>query len=166
MAEAAPADASATDDPDAKRSRTPAATALDTCEPENFSAPDADQLDAADEQPLGHRVRLARTSAGLSKSELARRVGVCLSAAVQWELANGTSPTVANLVRIARVTEVSFEWLATGRGSPILPDELLEADASGASIEYEKRLLKAARDVPDARRELVIEFALAIVDSE
>ena len=125
--------------------------------------PDADRSEAPDERSLHLRVRIARTSAGLSKSDLARRVGVCLSAVVQWELAKGTSPTVANLVRIARTTGVAFEWLATGRGSPVLPDELSEAEASSARIGFEKRLLKAALKVPAARRELVIEFALAIV---
>ncbi len=113
---------------------------------------------------LCDRVRIARTLAKMTKAELARRIGVCLSAAVQWEHPRGTSPTVANLVRIATICGVAFEWLATGRGSPNLADALNTPAIGDQDIDFEIRLLQAARGVPRERREVVVEFVRAIVE--
>jgi transcriptional regulator with XRE-family HTH domain len=161
----APPDLPPTHASDATPSNASSAT-LGPPKAQRANAPHADQPDRSDEQRLCNRVRLARQGAHLSKSELARRIGVCLSAAVQWELAHGTSPTVANLARIAQATDVAFEWLATGRGSPIVADASRPEATADANIDFERRLVKAARKVPDARRELLIEFAIAIVESE
>ena len=65
---------------------------------------------------MWNRIRRARLSAGLSQAALAKETGVRRSAVTQWEKEGGTSPSVANLARIAVVTQVHFEWLATGRG--------------------------------------------------
>jgi transcriptional regulator with XRE-family HTH domain len=112
---------------------------------------------------LPDRVCLARTRAKLTKAELARRVGVCLSAAVQWENPNGTSPTVANLARIAGITEVAFEWLATGRGPliPVLADPTSAPNpACTKTIDpFEERLLCAVRSIPAHQHDVLIEFA-------
>jgi len=62
------------------------------------------------------RLRIARRWRGLSRRALAIQVGVTPSAAGLWEHPRGTMPSVENLARIAAATEVSFEWLATGRG--------------------------------------------------
>ena len=70
---------------------------------------------------FANRIRQARIRAGLTKAELARRVGVCLSAAVQWEHPDGTVPNATNLARAAQVLDVAFEWLATGPGAPACP---------------------------------------------
>lgn len=60
----------------------------------------------------------------MSRAHLARRIGVVASAAVQWELPNGTSPRLRHLVAIAEITGVSFEWLATGRGLMLFVDQV------------------------------------------
>jgi transcriptional regulator with XRE-family HTH domain len=120
--------------------------------------------DTSEAVRLFERVRIARTLAKMTKAELARRVGVCLSAAVQWEHPNGTSPTVANLVRIATLCGIAFEWLATGRGSPELADALNTPAIGDEDIDFEIRLLQAARGVPRERREFVVEFARSIVE--
>jgi transcriptional regulator with XRE-family HTH domain len=104
--------------------------------------------------------------AKMTKANLARRVGVCLSAAVQWEHPNGTSPTVANLARIAEACDVAFEWLATGRG-PMAP---VIVDAASASIDvraiaispFEERLLRAVRAMPAHQQDILIEFARSL----
>ncbi|MET0229419.1 MAG: helix-turn-helix transcriptional regulator [Rhodanobacteraceae bacterium] len=119
--------------------------------------------DIADITRLSGRVRFARTLAGLSKAELARRVGVCLSAAVQWELVKGTSPTVSNIIKIATIAGVGFEWIATGRGSPKLADGM-HVLANAADLEFEMRLLVAARAIARDRREVVIDFARSLAD--
>ena len=115
---------------------------------------------------FSNRIRQARIRAGLTKAELARRVGVCLSAAVQWEHPDGTLPNATNLARAAQVTGVAFEWLATGRG----PARLSASDgppaiepAMIASTLFEERLLEIARRLPSQHHEplLVFLFALA-----
>lgn len=65
---------------------------------------------------LSLRIRKARAMAALSQLELARRVGVQRSAVIQWEHPAGTLPSVEHMIRIALETDVSFEWIATGRG--------------------------------------------------
>jgi hypothetical protein len=67
-------------------------------------------------------------------------------------------------VRIATASGVAFEWLATGRGSPNLADALNAPAIGAADIDFETRLLHVARGVPHDRREVVIEFARAIVE--
>jgi transcriptional regulator with XRE-family HTH domain len=113
---------------------------------------------------LSNRISLARVRAELTKSELARRVGVCLSAVVQWEHPEGTAPSARNLARVAEVTEFAFEWLATGRG----PARVTTGDGA-AAIEpaaiattlFEERLLQVARRLPSHRHESLIEFLSA-----
>lgn len=65
---------------------------------------------------IGDRIKLAREAADISKSELARRIGVHPSACIQWESPEGTHPKVEHLSALAVVLNVGFEWLATGRG--------------------------------------------------
>src|SRR5262245_49861235 len=97
---------------------------------------------------LHKRIREARRHAGMTRTELARRVRVQPSAATQWEHENGTAPTVRNLIRIATLTSVSFEWLATGRGVPH-PKHLTEIrDARDfARDPFEEEMLELAREM-------------------
>ena len=57
------------------------------------------------------RIAAAMKSAGLSRAELARRVGVSPAAASQWCLGTST-PTVDNLTKIAAALGVSLDELA------------------------------------------------------
>ncbi len=64
---------------------------------------------------MNARITEAREAAGLSKTELAKAVGVSQPTVTDWE--NGSmKPRGENLLRISRVLNVSPEWLATGRG--------------------------------------------------
>jgi transcriptional regulator with XRE-family HTH domain len=71
---------------------------------------------------LSLRIRKARSAAGLTQAELARRVGVKRSAVTQWEHPSGTRPSVDHLIEIAMQTDTMFEWLATGRGPSVSAD--------------------------------------------
>lgn len=62
------------------------------------------------------RIRRARRAAKLSQAQLATQLGIQRSAVAQWEQLHGTSPSVDHLVRLAVLTGMCFEWLATGRG--------------------------------------------------
>lgn len=109
------------------------------------------------------RIRLARRHAGLSQSALASAVGVQRSAVSHWEAAQGKSPSMANLRRVAMVTGVQFEWLATGRGRMNLSaDDNLEcvaaADATLVDDAFELRLVAAFRQLPARSRAPLVEL--------
>lgn len=110
---------------------------------------------------IAERVRMAREEAGLSCAELARRVGVRPSAAVQWEAEHGTTPSVENLSRIAAITRTAFEWLATGRGSKAAEaagENQAVALSDFAQSPYEERWLRIGRKVPPRLREALLKF--------
>lgn len=79
-------------------------------------------------------------------------MGVQRTAVGQWERANGTHPTSENMIKIATICGVSFEWLATGRGPKWLNPQQQEAPALSlnyyAHDELEERLLAALRAIP------------------
>ena len=62
------------------------------------------------------RIRRARILRKSTQAGLAAQVGVHRSAVAQWEQRQGTTPSVTHLAKIAEALDVSFEWLATGRG--------------------------------------------------
>lgn len=107
---------------------------------------------------LNDRVRHARRVAGLSQSRLAEQLGVGPSAVAQWEVPKGTSPTVAHLSHIAQLTQVSFEWLATGRGAIHLNGDGTPAvDTSVFAVDLlEERLLVAFRLLAPKRKEALV----------
>jgi len=119
---------------------------------------------SASSASLSDRIRHARARAGLTKTELARRVGVCASAVVQWEHPEGTAPNATNLARVALVTDVAFEWLATARGPHRVKSDdgppALEAAAIAVTL-FEERLLQVARRLPSHRHDPLIEFLSA-----
>lgn len=114
---------------------------------------------------LADRIRHARRLSRLSQAALARRLGVVPSAVAQWEGRRGTSPTAGNLARIAEVTGVSFEWLATGRGASALPITELPAVApeSIAQDMIEERLLLSFRKLPQRKREPFVRWLELLV---
>ena len=99
------------------------------------------------------RIRQARRSANLTQSALAADLGLNRSAVAQWERPEGCRPTSQNLARIALVTHVSFEWLATGRGKMANGHGL---DGAVPQAELEARLVAAFRAMsPSGQRALV-----------
>ncbi len=108
------------------------------------------------------RIRVARQRAGLSQQELASRLGISRGAVSNWENDSGTLPATERLQRIAVVTGVSFEWLATGRG-PVRhdPDKdmVLAADAEMVEDPLELRLLRAFRAAPKREHLRIQDFA-------
>jgi transcriptional regulator with XRE-family HTH domain len=69
---------------------------------------------------LYQRVREARKLTGLSQEQLAGEIGVSRGAVAQWEMVDGTSPSVENLIALAQRSGMAFEYLSTGRGSKIV----------------------------------------------
>ena len=111
-----------------------------------------------------NRIRQARRHANLSQQQLATLVGVHRSAVAQWEQPGGSHPTVENLARIAAVTAVQFEWLATGRGRMKFVSDLIPGEETPAvQIDYAAQSETEARALV-ALRHLDTTSALAIVE--
>ncbi|PJE77821.1 HTH-type transcriptional regulator Xre [invertebrate metagenome] len=68
---------------------------------------------------LSTRILQARKNKKLSQQSLADMIGISRSALAQWET-EMSSPSVDNLRKMAELVNVSFEWLATGRGNQYL----------------------------------------------
>jgi len=62
------------------------------------------------------RIRVARHSMKLSQAGLAARLHVSRSAVSNWEGGLAT-PTAGNLLMLAELARITFEWLAINRGS-------------------------------------------------
>ena len=97
---------------------------------------------------FGVRVQVARQNSDLSQSELAQKLGVSRGAVANWESGNEMYPTVSRLIMIAEITQVSVDWLVTGRG-PMLPGmingEIPAVDGEFVYEGDERRLLNAFR---------------------
>lgn len=113
---------------------------------------------------IGSRICTARTRVGINKSELARRVGVSPTTAIEWE--KGTKrPSVGNLEKLAVVTGVAFEWLSTGRGDMFFADTSQAyriAESSSQRYEAlspdEALILKAFRRLSDEKKNALLEL--------
>ena len=109
-------------------------------------------------QAMCDRIRRARLTAGLSQTQLALHCGVRRSAVAQWERDGGTVPSVQHLSKLAIVTQVHFEWLATGRG-PGRPDDGDLAPPETAVVEaarspQENAILTLLRRLPPRKRQV------------
>lgn len=110
-------------------------------------------------QYMCDRIRRARLTAGLSQTQLASRIGVRRSAVAQWERQGGTAPSVHHMATLAVVTQVTFEWLATGRGTHRPADaselpSLQEVETSPARTPQETEILTALRRMPPRKRKV------------
>jgi transcriptional regulator with XRE-family HTH domain len=63
---------------------------------------------------IGHRIRLLRERRGLTREELAARVGVHAGSIARWET-GGSVPHAYTLERIAEACGGASEWIRTGR---------------------------------------------------
>lgn len=100
---------------------------------------------------IHRRLETARTNAGLSQAELAKRVGVTRSAVNQWESGQTKHVRPENLFAVADATGHSARWIATGKGLarlPIRPEDGVPAEI----IDLAERLQKLSRE----RRELLL----------
>lgn len=108
---------------------------------------------------LTQRIRDARHHAGFSQQEMSERIGVTRGAVANWESHGDIVPTVAHMLKLARLTGVNFEWLATGHGS------MNHEGASTAQVPPgdvvrdgdERWLLQLFREVPKRQRSLVLD---------
>ncbi len=62
---------------------------------------------------IGHRIKKSRTKMRLSSIRISKELGLSHSICSQWERGNA-NPSTANLAKLAKILNVSFEWLALG----------------------------------------------------
>lgn len=106
------------------------------------------------------RIKQAREHSGLTQSSLAILVGVKRSSANQWESPHlRKEPSTGNLVKIAEITGVSFEWLATGRGEMVWVREVKESVPEYSLLTpREILLLKLFKNLPQRKQKALIEL--------
>jgi transcriptional regulator with XRE-family HTH domain len=105
----------------------------------------------ADVATLGDRLAGAREAAGLTQSEVARRLGVRTQSIAAWE-DDRSEPRANRLSMLAGVLGVSIIWLLTGEGEGVeLPGD--EADPAGKlrPVLSEMRRLRADLKAAEAR---------------
>lgn len=92
---------------------------------------------------FGDRVAGAREAAGISQSDIARRMGVKLKTIAAWE-EDLSEPRANKLQMLAGVLNVSLVWLLTGEGEGVAaPDEAQATSPDVQSTLLEIRALKA-----------------------
>lgn len=109
---------------------------------------------------IAQRIKQARETSGLSKSALARRLGVHPSTCIQWESPGGTSPSMKHLVEVAKILDVNLEWLGTGRGDMRYREGVGESRPNyGEHMNAdERRLLEAYRALSEKRKKALLEL--------
>ncbi|MCS3903309.1 transcriptional regulator with XRE-family HTH domain [Methylohalomonas lacus] len=97
---------------------------------------------------IGVRIKKARLAAGISQVRLANLLGVTRSACSQWELSGGgTSPRGERLAEIARLLDISYEWLATGHSGGHDDSEVQNIFMTGSDERSGQRLTAQQREL-------------------
>ena len=104
---------------------------------------------------LTTRILRSRKERKLSQQALADLIGVSRSALAQWET-EMSSPSLENLRKMAELLEVSFEWLATGRGNQLLTpraDTICDSEVDGEIVGQLNRMsMKKKRAILNVMR--------------
>ena len=109
---------------------------------------------------MKERIKRARRERGWSQAELARRMSVPQPAVAEWE-SGRKAPNMKNLVHLAKLLDVGFEWLSTGRGETRPPPTLYTPEAMPAEdwmLPEERRLLKTFARLQPRQREALLGF--------
>lgn len=85
-------------------------------------------------ETLASRIREARERAGLSMSDLAKRVGVSKQAVWGWETGSTKGPRPEHLLALRDILSVSIDWLVFGNGHPA-PEKRSLSDHQQAVID-------------------------------
>src|SRR3954464_8504389 len=88
-----------------------------------------------DRRAIGYRIRVARERRGLSRDELAARVGVHAGSIARWET-GGSVPHAFTLERIAEACGSTAEWIRTGRrgDAELAAASAVETEGDGGDV--------------------------------
>jgi len=108
------------------------------------------------------RIREARRRAGVSQEEFAAQLGVSRGAVAQWEMEEGTSPSIKNLEQVAKISGLCFEWLGTGRGPKKFGEPQIQEEEASYTVKLSKQVqalldyaIKMDKSDPDKLRSLL-----------
>ena len=102
---------------------------------------------------FGDRISGAREAAGMSQSELARRLGIAKATLAAWE-DDRSDPRANRLAMLAGMLNVSVSWLLTGTGDGVpAPGERVAPDKEAREVLSELRGLRAAMQATAERAE-------------
>jgi transcriptional regulator with XRE-family HTH domain len=107
------------------------------------------------------RIKEARRRVAVSQEEFAARLGVSRGAVAQWEMDDGTSPTVKNLEQIATLSGLAFEWLATGRGPKVFGQPMVrepEAIYHAGLSDEEQQVVSLMRKMKPPKRAALVQL--------
>ncbi|MFL6754570.1 MAG: helix-turn-helix domain-containing protein [Sphingomicrobium sp.] len=110
---------------------------------------------------VGAQIKHFRGLAGLSKSDLARRVGVSPTAVHNWE-ENGVMPRIEVMLELEKALEVRWTQLMTGNDNPEtqfadVASSLGQPEVSrGERLDQFRRQIAALFEVPPDRVEIVV----------
>ena len=98
---------------------------------------------------LSQRIKHARQSKNLSQKQLANHIGVSAPAISQYESNSyfHSEPSIKKLISISEALDVSFEWLATGRGSKNI-QHFLKNETLPQRSSLQKELLSLFEKLP------------------
>src|SRR4051794_23875137 len=112
---------------------------------------------------VGGRIKRFRKLAGLSKSDLARRVGVSPTAVHNWE-ENGVMPRLGVMPGLEKALEVDFMQLMSARADDVSEFEPAHIEPApgqpeatrGERLDQFRRQIAALFEVPPDRVEIII----------
>lgn len=110
---------------------------------------------------LNTRIRVVRHSLELSQAGLADGLGVSRSAVCNWECGLAV-PTGGNLLLLAELAHVSFEWLAMNRGRMKPDTPTYDPEAVDALLVYEAdemELIARYRQASARQKAALLQFA-------
>lgn len=110
---------------------------------------------------LGARIATLRRTAGLSQSELARRLQVSASAIGMYEQGR-REPSAEILVSLSRVFGVSVDYLLTGQ--PLSQEQDTVASAMETALEHTQAQLDKRSKRPLSRQEVAVLFAALLME--
>ena len=96
----------------------------------------------------GQRITEARLFAGLTKSALARELGVTHTAVGLWESGDTKNLKNDHLYKLAEITGYSAQWLATGEGDKF--------SSAGSLSKEEQQLIAGFRSAGDDVRAMLL----------
>lgn len=111
---------------------------------------------------LGARIASMRRNAGLSQSQLAKKLGISASAMGMYEQGR-REPSMAILVAMAQELQVSTDYLLTGRPQSAA-EQARVAEAVFAGVTGADRRLEQREDRPFSRQELAVLFAALLME--
>jgi transcriptional regulator with XRE-family HTH domain len=105
------------------------------------------------------RILRARKDKHISQKETARLMGISRSALAQWE-ASICNPSVKNLSKLSEVLDVSFEWLATGKGEK---RRSLSTEKNMNDAWLEKEIIQRLKLLPSNKKRAILSIVASMV---